>query len=246
VKGYLRILRTTLLGFKLHGVKGWVKRKALYKGLAALKAGEAMGVVVERGVTYLMDNRNQYAVISRNEAQKVFEEALTARPRRAPSATAIGLKKLGAMLPKVIAIGILLGTLVSHQGQTQADKGSSISRLRPEMPPMPPDMGGRMPRLRPYTSSIRATVYESPKDNEYYALLRWVVCTVSAWEALCAAKVRKHIWLWTFAVIAVVFNPIMPFRVARETWAFVDGGVAVLFLFSIVAFNRQPLPAPKE
>lgn len=76
----------------------------------------------------------------------------------------------------------------------------------------------------------------------YYTLLRWVVCGVSAFAAFQAAKSAKTGWVWALAVVALFFNPIIPVHLKRETWAFIDVGVAVLLLISIVAIDRHRLP----
>ena len=78
---------------------------------------------------------------------------------------------------------------------------------------------------------------------DYYTLLRWVVCVVSAFAAVRAADAHQTGWLWAFAIVALLFNPVIPVHLKRDTWAFIDFGVAVFLLVSI-AFTDRQLPPP--
>jgi hypothetical protein len=73
---------------------------------------------------------------------------------------------------------------------------------------------------------------------DYYVLLRWVVCGVSAYGAWIALELNKTSWFWCFAIIALVFNPLIPFHLSRGTWGFIDIAVAMLFLGSIPMLRR--------
>lgn len=76
----------------------------------------------------------------------------------------------------------------------------------------------------------------------YYTVLRWVVCGVSAFAAFRASERRKIGWAWVLAIVALFFNPFIPVKLNRETWALIDVGVAVLLLASIVAVDRPARP----
>jgi hypothetical protein len=78
----------------------------------------------------------------------------------------------------------------------------------------------------------------SPYD--YYRLLRWVVCGVSALAAFQAGLLSKGKsgWVWALATTALVFNPFLPAHFKRETWAFIDVGAAGILLASIVPIDR--------
>ena len=73
----------------------------------------------------------------------------------------------------------------------------------------------------------------------YYQLLRWVVCGVSAYGALTAYERKDTVWTWLFGVTAVVFNPIMPFYLDRETWQVLDIAAALILLVSLAAFRLK-------
>lgn len=106
------------------------------------------------------------------------------------------LERLGIILVKLVAVGLLVAALARHQ-------------------------------------------------YGYYTLLRWVVCAVCVFAAYQAAESEKTGWPWALAVVAIVFNPLIPVRLDRETWAFVDLAVAALLLVSIAALDRR-VPPPNS
>ena len=68
---------------------------------------------------------------------------------------------------------------------------------------------------------------------EYYQILRWVVCGVSAYTAFLASEMALNGWMWLFIVIAIMFNPIVPVHMTRDAWAWIDATVALLIIVSI-------------
>jgi hypothetical protein len=73
----------------------------------------------------------------------------------------------------------------------------------------------------------------------FYTFLRWAVTVaalVVAWES--AAQ-----WAtWVFVGIAILFNPIAPVYLDRETWRPIDVARAVIFVVS-VALERRAVAA---
>jgi hypothetical protein len=64
----------------------------------------------------------------------------------------------------------------------------------------------------------------------YYQFLRFVVCGVGAYVAWVSYN-SKHVWTtWLFGLVAVLFNPLIPFHLSREIWQAVDVACAALFL----------------
>jgi hypothetical protein len=62
----------------------------------------------------------------------------------------------------------------------------------------------------------------------YYTLLRLVVCLSAA--IIAYVSWTKHTaWAVVFAIIALLFNPLIIVALNRETWAPIDVGVAVLY-----------------
>jgi hypothetical protein len=72
----------------------------------------------------------------------------------------------------------------------------------------------------------------------YYTLLRFIVCGVSAYGAYFAVELKKNSWAWIFAIIAILFNPIIPVHLDRRTWAFIDLGVAIILLISLFLLQK--------
>jgi hypothetical protein len=65
----------------------------------------------------------------------------------------------------------------------------------------------------------------------YYTFTRFVVCgfgaflAVTGWDGGPAAR----IWSALFALLAVLFNPLIPIYLHRETWFYFDiGGAAIV------------------
>lgn len=75
----------------------------------------------------------------------------------------------------------------------------------------------------------------------YYTFLRWAVTVaalVVAWVAWDSAQ-----WAaWVFVGIAILFNPIAPIYLDRETWRPIDVACAVILVAS-VALKRRPVAA---
>jgi len=71
----------------------------------------------------------------------------------------------------------------------------------------------------------------------YYQLLRWIVCGVGAYSAYLAYTQNRKGWAGIFAVVAILFNPIMPFYLERDTWQIIDVIAAIPFL--AYAFTKK-------
>jgi len=74
----------------------------------------------------------------------------------------------------------------------------------------------------------------------YYTLLRWVVCATAAYTAYVSAAVNRIPWAWFFGLVALLFNPLIPVRIDRATWAYLDVTVGVVFLVSLF-FIREDI-----
>ncbi len=73
------------------------------------------------------------------------------------------------------------------------------------------------------------------RDNPYgyYQFLRWVILGVGGYLAYLAYNSGRKTWTGIFGVIALLFNPIIPFYIQRDTWQLIDVIVAVIFFISI-------------
>ena len=76
----------------------------------------------------------------------------------------------------------------------------------------------------------------------YFTLLRWVVCATAVYSAYLSTTVNRVPWAWVFGLIALLFNPLIPARIDRATWAYLDVTVGILFLLSLF-FVRENLSA---
>lgn len=67
----------------------------------------------------------------------------------------------------------------------------------------------------------------------YYRVMRLVVCVVATYGAFRAHERDAKGLVWTFGIVAVVFNPIVPLGFQRDDWAVVDvlGALALLTTF---------------
>lgn len=72
----------------------------------------------------------------------------------------------------------------------------------------------------------------------YYILLRWVVTASAIFLIWVAYDLKKTFWLFSMVIVAILFNPIIPVHLDKETWVIIDFIVAVLFLISI--FKVKP------
>lgn len=56
----------------------------------------------------------------------------------------------------------------------------------------------------------------------YYQLLRIVVCITAAIGAYHAFETERTGWVWVLSIIAILFNPIAPIHLDKETWVVPD------------------------
>ena len=74
---------------------------------------------------------------------------------------------------------------------------------------------------------------------DYYVLLRWITFAAAAYSAFLAKAQTKALWALILAAVAVLFNPIVPVHLRRDTWSFVDVATAVLLITSIAAVRER-------
>lgn len=71
--------------------------------------------------------------------------------------------------------------------------------------------------------------------SEYYKVLRFVVvaagvCAIVTVQRASHSDGKKNALTTAFGLAAVLFNPLLPLEMERETWAFVNVATALLFL----------------
>ena len=72
----------------------------------------------------------------------------------------------------------------------------------------------------------------------YYLFMRWIVCAVCVYGAWAAYQDRRHTWTRLLVAAAVLFNPIIPFRMHRAEWVPFDLAGALLLIWSSFAFKN--------
>jgi len=72
-------------------------------------------------------------------------------------------------------------------------------------------------------------------DNPYgyYQILRWVIAGVTGYSAYLAYEQGKNVWTWILAIPAILFNPIAPIYLDRETWSVLNIVTAAIIFTSI-------------
>jgi len=68
----------------------------------------------------------------------------------------------------------------------------------------------------------------------YYQFLRWTILIIGGYCAYKYFKLDRKILAIIFGVIAILFNPIAPFYLQRETWQCFDVAAALAFLYSVI------------
>lgn len=72
----------------------------------------------------------------------------------------------------------------------------------------------------------------------YYQILRWVVVITAAYAAYQSYVAERWFWTWTLGLIAILFNPVIPFYFGRGTWELLDLGAAAVFI--VFMFRHNP------
>lgn len=73
----------------------------------------------------------------------------------------------------------------------------------------------------------------------YYTFTRIAVCGFSVMIAYFAIVERSFAWATAFVLAGIAFNPVIPIYLNRQTWFWIDLGVAALVLAHLI-FARIP------
>jgi len=68
----------------------------------------------------------------------------------------------------------------------------------------------------------------------FYTVLRVVVCVSAVYLAVLARELRRFNWVWLMAILALLFNPLVPVRLPRAPWQIIDLIAAGIFLASLL------------
>jgi len=70
-----------------------------------------------------------------------------------------------------------------------------------------------------------------PMPSKYYLLLRIVICGAALYCYFDNQEEYKQMAKVGFILIAIIFNPIMPFYLNKISWVAIDIGTGLLFLW---------------
>jgi hypothetical protein len=97
-----------------------------------------------------------------------------------------------------------------------------------------------IPRILWIVPPILLVIATARLPYGYYTFLRIVTCGVAAWIAYATYQEGPESKSWSipFALIAALFNPILPVHLDRSTWFYLDIGAAGVFVAHLI-FVRQ-------
>ena len=94
--------------------------------------------------------------------------------------------------------------------------------------------------------SARLAVHQADgHPYSYYIVLRWLACSASAllvWRGL----IQGLKWAWALVPLAILFNPIAPVHLSRETWQPLDIAAAVVMVLAVAVMEIAILWRKKE
>lgn len=76
--------------------------------------------------------------------------------------------------------------------------------------------------------------------NDFYTIVRLVVCVSSVFFAVAANATRQRPWSWLMTANALLFNPVLPLHLLSSTWRVVDIVVALEFLTWLITHRHAP------
>jgi hypothetical protein len=69
-----------------------------------------------------------------------------------------------------------------------------------------------------------------PMPYGYYQLLRVLIFLIAIFLASTSFKARRDVWVWGFAAMAIIYNPLFPLSLGREIWSVVNVATIVMLL----------------
>ena len=99
-----------------------------------------------------------------------------------------------------------------------------------------------IPRMVWIVPAILLVIATARLPYGYYTFPRIVTCGIAAWIAFVGFREDPATKAWSIALalIAVLFNPILPIHLDRSTWFYLDLGTAGVFVAHLI-FVRQKL-----
>lgn len=69
---------------------------------------------------------------------------------------------------------------------------------------------------------------------DYYILLRWITSPLLAYLSVTAFRRKKEAWVWLWAIIAGIYNPILRVHLHKSAWRGVN--IATILIILIAAW----------
>ncbi len=93
----------------------------------------------------------------------------------------------------------------------------------------------------PQTIAIAMLLWALNPENPYgyYVLLRVVCCAAFAYLAFQVFAREKQGWIWTFGVIAVVYNPVFRIHLTRGIWSAINIITIVIAIASVFVLKEH-------
>ena len=73
----------------------------------------------------------------------------------------------------------------------------------------------------------------------FYTFLRSVVCATAVWLAFEAYQFRKTPLAWVLALLAILFNPLIPIYMRRMQWRWFDFLALLVLAISVVILRPK-------
>lgn len=73
----------------------------------------------------------------------------------------------------------------------------------------------------------------------YFVFLRWVVAASAVLIVIHSYQNQQVFWVSVFVLVAILFNPIAPIHLNKETWVILDALTALLFIVSFFAARKS-------
>lgn len=78
-----------------------------------------------------------------------------------------------------------------------------------------------------------------PLPYGYYQVMRWVVAASCAWLAVFAHRLGNENWVWCWAVVAGIYNPVFSVHASRAVWSAVNLGTIAIAVWYWLKLTRQ-------
>lgn len=87
-----------------------------------------------------------------------------------------------------------------------------------------------MPITVIYIGVAMLLIGAAPLPYGYYMLLRIVATGIFVWAAFVTYERKNDVLPWVFALLAILFNPIIKIHLPKELWAVIDVSAGVFLL----------------